>query len=109
LEDLREFDEGFLGKINFMQSVHDQETFDSTFPDQTYSIELTDGTIVDLIQNGSYEKVTFEDRFKFLELAVKTRLSEFNLQIAAVKKGLCKIIPYSLIKRKIFTIIKILF
>jgi E3 ubiquitin-protein ligase HECTD3 len=83
-----------------MQSDLDEETFESTFPDQTYCIELTDGTIVDLIPNGSYEKVTYEDRFKFLELAVKARLSESNLQIAAVKKGLCKIIPYSLIKCK---------
>lgn len=83
-----------------MQSDIDAETFESTYSYQTYSIELTDGTVVDLIPNGNIEKVQYEDRFRFIELAIKARLSESDKQIAALKKGLCKIIPYSLIKCK---------
>lgn len=65
-----------------------------------YSIELTDGTIHDLIPNGRYTKVNFEDRLNFIQLALEARLAEFDYQIRSLRKGLCKIIPDSLIKRK---------
>ena len=84
--------------MNFMGSDFDEETFESTFSDQTYSIELTDGTCQQLIPNGVCEKVVYCERFKFIDLAVKARLSESDAQIAAVKRGLCKMIPHSLIK-----------
>lgn len=64
----------------------------------TYSIQLTDGKIFELIPNGSKEKVEFNDRFKFLELSLKARLCESDSQISMIKKGLCKIIPESLLK-----------
>ena len=81
-----------------MQSDFDEETFESTFPEQTYSIELTDASIAELIPNGNAEKVLYEDRFKFIEMAMKVRLAESDVQVASLKKGLCKIIPYSVIK-----------
>jgi len=85
-----------------MQSNIDLDTFESTFNYQTFSIELTDGTVFDLIPNGNSEKVGFDNRSKFAELAVKARLSESDMQIEALKKGLFKIIPHSLIKCKYF-------
>lgn len=83
-----------------MKSDIDLETFESTY-NQHYSIELTDGSSYDLIPNGNFEKVAYEDRSKFIQMAIKARLTESDVQVAAVKRGLFKIIPYSLIKCKI--------
>jgi hypothetical protein len=94
---LIEFDEGLVEQISFMQSDIDLETFENTY-NQTYSVELSDGTTYDLMPNGAYEKVLFEDRGRFIEMALKARMGEADAQIAAVKKGLCRLVPLSLIK-----------
>jgi hypothetical protein len=60
---------------------------------------LTDGTLYDLIHEGSTQKVEFNDRFKYAQLAIKARLCECDNQITAIKRGLCKLIPESLLKR----------
>ncbi len=75
------------------------ETFEANY-NQNFITELSDGTKIELISNGDSEKVTFEDRFRYLNMVLKARLRESDQQIAALKKGLCKIIPYSLLKRK---------
>jgi len=51
-----------------------------------------------LVKGGSDKKLNFEDRFTYMKMVLKARLSESDTQIAAIKRGLCKIIPYSLIK-----------
>jgi E3 ubiquitin-protein ligase HECTD3 len=84
-----------------MANIVDEETYESSFSDQTFSINLTDGSVFALIPNGDSEKVAFSDRFKFIDLAVRARMAESDAQIAAVKRGLCKMIPYSLIKCKL--------
>ena len=63
-------------------------------------MQLSDGKTYELIPNGSQEKVQFADRLKYLELALKARLCEGDSQIAMIKKGICKIIPESLLKCK---------
>jgi hypothetical protein len=94
-------DEGLLEQINFIYNPEiTQEDFETTF-NQVFAIELTDGTLYDLIQDGSKQKVKFIDRFRYAQLAVKARLCEADTQIAAIKRGLCKLIPESLLKRKI--------
>jgi len=93
-----EFDEGLNETINFLINPYlKEEEFEATI-NLNYSIQLTDGKVYELIPNGSQEKVEFRDRFKYLELALKARLCEGDSQIAMIKKGLCKIIPESLLK-----------
>jgi E3 ubiquitin-protein ligase HECTD3 len=57
-----------------------------------------------LIPGGTEKKVNFEDRFIYMKMVIKARLTESDKQIAAVKRGLCKVVPYSLIKCKYFLI-----
>jgi len=100
IEDILEFDEGLFETINFLTNPNLKEEEFETTVNLTYSIQLTDGKIYELIPNGSQEKVEYRDRFKFLELALKARLCEGDSQISMIKKGLCKIIPESLLKCK---------
>lgn len=105
LDDIIEFDEGLYETIIFLTNPNlSKEEFDSTI-NLSYSIQLTDGKIYELIPNGSEEKVKFEDRFKYLELCLKSRLCEADSQISMVKKGLCKIIPEPLLKCKFILLI----
>jgi len=99
VEDIREFDEGLLEQINFLKNEIDQETFENSL-NKTYCIELTDNSLFELIQGGNEKKVNFDDRFTYMKLLIKARLTESDTQIAAIKRGLCKIVPYSLIKCK---------
>jgi hypothetical protein len=100
MRDLQEFDEGLAEQINYLYKPElDENDFEANF-NQIYSIELTDGTLHDLIPDGSQLRVEFPDRFKYAQLALKARLCEADNQIAAIKKGLTKIIPESLLKRK---------
>jgi len=66
---------------------------------QTYTVELSDGSIIDLIPKGSTIKVNFEDRHEYIKMFVKARKNEVDTQVSAVRRGLCKIIPDSLIRR----------
>jgi hypothetical protein len=102
MRDLQEYDEGFLEQINFIYKPDLEEyEFEAAF-NQVFAIELTDGTVYELIPDGSNQKVEFADRFKFAQLAIKARLCEADNQIAAIKRGLCKLLPESLLKCKTF-------
>jgi hypothetical protein len=60
IEHILEFDEGLFEMINFLSAPYlDQNAFEATF-NQTYSIELTDGTIYNLIPDGQNVRVTFQ-------------------------------------------------
>lgn len=100
IDDVREFDEGLLEQINFLKNEIDQETFENSL-NKNYCIELTDNSLFELIPGGSDKKVNFEDRFTYMKMVIKARLTESDMQIAAIKRGLCKVVPYSLIKCKL--------
>jgi hypothetical protein len=95
VDDIKEFDEGIIEQVNFLSEI-DTDNFDGY--NLTYCCELSDGTLYDLIPNGKYEKVLYEDRAKYMELFLKARLTEMDKQVAYIKKGLFKLIPPSLIK-----------
>ena len=95
VEDIKELDEGIIEQINFISEI-DTESFEGY--GLNYSCELSDGTLYDLIPNGKYERVLYEDRGKYMELFLKARLTESDKQIAYIKKGLNKLIPPSLLK-----------
>ena len=95
IEDVKKFDEGIIEQINFLSEI-DVDNFENY--NLNYSCELSDGTLFDLIPNGKYEKVLYEDRGKYMELFLKARLTEMDKQIAYIKKGLYKLIPPSLLK-----------
>jgi E3 ubiquitin-protein ligase HECTD3 len=88
-----------MEQINFFNSDIDKEIFENSI-NKKYYTELTDNTKIELIKGGYEKKVNFEDRFDYLKMVLKARLTESDSQISAIKKGLCKVVPYSLLKCK---------
>lgn len=101
IDDINEFDEGFHELLKTSKECETPEIFDTY--NTNYSIDLSDGIIHDLIPNGRYTKVNFEDRLTFIQVALEARLNEFDYQIKSVRKGLCKIMPDSLLKCNLFS------
>ena len=97
-----------IEQINFITNI-DAETFEANY-NQNFITQLSDGSKIELVPNGDSEKVTYENRLDYLKKVLRARIGESEQQIAEVKKGLCKIIPYSLLKcnyniLRIFTLI----
>jgi hypothetical protein len=68
--------------------------------EETFTTRLSDGSLIELIPEGLDNKISYSDRFEYLEKMVKARLSESDWQISAIKEGLCKIIPEPVLKCK---------
>ena len=91
------FDEGLYNRILFVANpLLTEEQFDAE--EETFTTRLSDGTLIELVPEGIDKKVTFKERFDYLEKMLKVRLSESDWQISAVKNGLIKIIPEPLLK-----------
>ncbi|KAF8817884.1 HECT-domain (ubiquitin-transferase) domain-containing protein, partial [Cardiosporidium cionae] len=69
-----------------------EETFQELFP-LNWSTTSSDGRIVELKPNGASIPVEWNDRFEYVSATVKYRLEEFNLQVAAMRRGLGNIVP----------------
>ncbi len=101
INDIIEFDEGLVELINFINTSElDEETFNASLA-ENWTIRLTDDSLHELIPDGSSIIVEYAERFKYIQQVIKSRLCEVDNQIAALKKGLCKLIPESILKRKI--------
>jgi hypothetical protein len=70
--------------------------------EETFTTRLSDGSLIELIPEGIDKKISYSNRFEYLEKMVKERLSESDWQISAIKEGLCKIIPEPVLKCKKF-------
>jgi hypothetical protein len=98
-EDLLGFDEGIYNRIKFLTDPElTVEQFEAE--EETFTTRLSDGTLIELTPQGLDKKVSFSNRFEYLEKMVKLRLSESDWQISAIKDGLCKIIPEPVLKCK---------
>jgi len=61
---------------------------------ETFTVNTTDGIEVELKKpSGKSIRVTFVNRLQWADLVQKFRLSEFDTQIAALKKGFAAVIP----------------
>ena len=98
IEDVYQYDEGLY---NMITAITDKDltvdAFNNNF-NYTFTCELTDRTIKELLPDGNNLKVNFTERLKYANLVVSARLSECDMQIDSIRKGLSKIIPISLLK-----------
>ena len=89
-----EVDVRFVKHVQGLLACTRQE-FDSyeTF----WCIHLSDGNLKDLIPNGSSIAVPFQEKLHFVKAAVQARLEESGIQLDAIKRGISKVIPSSLL------------
>ena len=89
-EDLLQVDAFCLNSLDSIISLP-KETFDEF---ETYfCASLSNGSVVELIPNGTAIRVPYSRREEYADLVIKARLSEGDMQIEAVKRGLFKAIP----------------
>jgi len=84
LESFRNIDQG--------ANAMDAEQFSMTFF-ETFTVDSTDNRTVELCPGGAAMDVTFENRKEYCDLVERYRLHEFDLQAAAVRRGLATIVP----------------
>jgi len=72
--------------------VFNAENFEDIYTfDFTYS--ASDGTIIELKENGSDYNVTWNNRVEYAKLVLEYRLHEFTSQVEAIRRGLISVIP----------------
>ena len=59
---------------------------------------LSDGRVVELCPNGDALDLCFENRDEFARLVCQARLRESAPQIAAMRRGLCAVIPQPVVR-----------
>lgn len=69
-----------------------QEEFEATV-DERFVTLLSDGTECELCFKGREKIVTLENLDEYIQLIIKTRLSEFDTQMKAIKEGIELIMP----------------
>ena len=94
LEDLEELDASFVALLRNVQTTTD----DISMWCMTFSVRLSDGTSLALIPGGHDIDVTLENRSEFVRLATQARLREGAAQVAAMRRGLCAVIPAAVVR-----------
>merc|ERR1712178_672551 len=69
-----------------------EEEFDAAV-NETFTTTLSDLKVVELCEDGANKKVTHKNHKEFIDLVVKTRLSEADKQIEWIKGGMNKVVP----------------
>lgn len=63
-----------------------------------FSIYRTDGIEVELVPGGLDVDLTYANRLEYVKLACQARLAEAAPQIAAMRRGLCAVIPAPVVR-----------
>uniref|UniRef100_A0A6B2L0G6 HECT domain-containing protein n=1 Tax=Arcella intermedia TaxID=1963864 RepID=A0A6B2L0G6_9EUKA len=97
-EDLHSIDQSFYGTLQFLKhcSKEDLEGKDRKFFEK-FEISLSDKSTHLLIKNGNNMDVTYQNKDQYIKFAEAARLNESKLQLEAMRKGLCDIIPEPLL------------
>eukprot|EP00760_Papus_ankaliazontas_P010189 PhM_4_TR14220/c0_g1_i1/m.66571/K10594/HERC1; E3 ubiquitin-protein ligase HERC1 len=69
------------------------EAFDAMFATETFTTQLCDETVVDLVEDGKQVPLTFDRRREYCDNMVACRLDEARPQIEAIRAGLATVIP----------------
>jgi E3 ubiquitin-protein ligase HECTD3 len=98
LEDFVTVDAALVKLVESIKQM-DKKKFEEKFADVlTYTAVLSNGTIVPLHPNGEDKIVKYEDRVEYTKLLQNARMCESNEQISAIRRGLTKVVPVSLLE-----------
>ena len=91
ISDLDAIDRNSVNVLQFVRGC-DEENFDANVK-EFFATRLTDRTVVDLIPDGRQQRVQFSDIDSYVNLVMKSRLSEHRVQIEAIRRGISRIVP----------------
>lgn len=93
--DLAAVDFSAVESLKFIESCP-IETLDQTLH-QNFTTKLSDGTVVELKENGTSIQVNAENRQEYVGLVLAARLTEHTSAIEAIRRGISKIVPIQLL------------
>ena len=95
VHDLFEIDKGFIERCNYILECPEDQFEDTIF--DSFSVDLSDGSVFELCEGGKDIQVTYQNRNEFLIKAISARIAESQMQCQAIKTGISKIIPEGLL------------
>ena len=96
-KDLEKFDKYCMQFLDNVEYINDEESF-RPFTEYKFVTNLTNGTEVELCENGNNKNLSLNNKKEFIELLLKKRLNEGNVQIQSIRTGLEQVIPSGLLK-----------
>ena len=96
-KNMKKFDKYCLQFLDNIEKANDEKSFEP-FTEYKFTTNLTNGTEVEICENGSNKNISLENKKEFIGLLLKTRLNEGNLQIQSIRNGLEQVIPFGILK-----------
>ena len=96
-KDLEKFDKYCVQFLDNIEHTNDKDSF-VLFTDYKFTTALSNGTEVELCENGNNKYLSLENKKLYINLVEKARLNEGKIQIQAIRNGLEQVIPIGLLK-----------
>ncbi|CAG9853588.1 unnamed protein product [Phyllotreta striolata] len=101
VEDLEDTDAMYIQSLKSIRDIHlsgvTAEYFHDIIPLECFEGRSCTGKLVPIVHGGRNIPFTFENRTQYYEQAVRYRMQEFDMQIAAIREGMAGIIPVPLL------------
>nr|CAH7744976.1 unnamed protein product [Callosobruchus chinensis] len=101
VDDLEDVDCMYVQSLRGIRDIHlsgvTADYFHDIIPLESFEGTSCTGKIVPILPGGRNIPLTFENRTQYYELAIKFRMKEFSLQVAAIREGMVGLIPVPLL------------
>lgn len=105
LDDVRDFDDTAFAVVDRIRELEregaflitPQERFATEFPSLHFVTSSADGRQVNLCDDGANMLVTYANRHHYISLLEQFRLTEFDLAVSHIRRGLGTIVPVPLL------------
>lgn len=99
VDDVRAIDEPSATIVNNITEMAERspEDFDESFDATTFTARGSDGVVYELVRGGKSMVLTLANHREFTEALMQFRLREFDLQCAAIRRGLATVVPVRLL------------
>ena len=80
-----------------LENIKDENEFNEKHPDLVFAVHSSyDNSLIDLIKDGQYKKVTFEQLPEYIKLYKEFLINEIDEQVANIRKGIFDILDENL-------------
>ena len=98
LQDVADIDLQAMQSLETFQNIPSKEAFEAKYENHVFTVMSADGRAVELLPGGFDMRVEWSNRHDYVRLAKRYKLHEFDLQVAALKRGLYSIVPERAVK-----------